>query len=106
MRCLVCGEKTEKKVLCKKHIRDTDSLALYVTGHTCHSFFQIKDGVPGMCQNHLLCEPIKRALKGEILIVPNLGHVVCPHPTINLADFVYGKIEEKDIKQNYPECLE
>jgi hypothetical protein len=106
MKCLICGAKTNKKILCNKHMRETDSFALSLTNHTCGSFFQRKNDVIGICQNNLLCEPIKRALKGETLIAPNSGHVVCPYPTINLIKIVYRDLEENEIKQNYPECLD
>jgi len=60
----------------------------------------------GTCANFLLCEPIKRALKSEALIVPNLGHVICPHASINLAKAIYGQFTEEILRTNYPECLE
>ena len=53
----------------------------------------------------MMCEPIKRALKNEPLMVPNLGHVVCPHASINLSRIIYGEFSEHELR-NYRECLD
>jgi hypothetical protein len=53
-----------------------------------------------------MCEPIKRALKNEPLIVPNLGHVICPYASSNLSRIIYGEFSQEEIKGNYKECIE
>jgi hypothetical protein len=60
----------------------------------------------GVCQNVLLCKPIKSALKSEAFIKPSLGHIVCPHPNENLRYVLYGKFSREELKGNYAEFLE
>jgi len=105
MKCLICGEKTKNKLLCEKHASLGDCLP-YLTFHICRSFAQKKGEPEGVCEFHLLCEPIKRALKREVLIDRNIGHVICPHAQINLGKAIYLKVSEVEIKNNYPECLD
>ncbi|TFH06558.1 MAG: hypothetical protein E4H14_10585 [Candidatus Thorarchaeota archaeon] len=59
----------------------------------------------GVCRNLLLCEPLKRALKSEPLIVPGIGHVVCPYPGINLSMILNREYSEEQLAKNYKECL-
>jgi hypothetical protein len=105
MKCLICGEKTNKSILCAKHI-GVDACLQYLTVHNCNSFKQ-KEGEPvGICEHYLLCKPIKMALKHEILMSGNIGHVICPHAAMNLGKAIYSGISEEEIRKNYPECLE
>jgi len=105
MKCLICGEKTDKSILCEKHI-GVDTCLPYLTVHNCSSFKQ-KNGEPeGICEYYLLCAPIKKALKREILMSGNLGHVICPHAAENLGKAIYSEVSEEEIRSNYPECLE
>lgn len=104
MKCLICGEKTDKSILCSKHI-GVDACLQYLTVHNCNSFKQ-KQGEPqGTCEFYLLCAPIKQALKHEILMSGNIGHVICPHAAMNLGNAIYSDVSEEDIRKNYPECL-
>lgn len=103
MKCLICGENTEKKLLCPKH-KGVDTRLRYLTVHICNSFKQKEGEAEGVCEHYLLCTPIKKALKHEILM-GNLGHVVCPHAAINLSKAVYSEVSEEEIRSNYPECL-
>jgi hypothetical protein len=105
MKCLICGAKTNNRLLCGKHT-GVDQCLPYLTVHNCQSFTQKKGEPEGVCQNHLLCEPIKRALKHEALINQNLGHVVCPHAGMNLSKAVYSEVNEEEVKSNYPECID
>ena len=105
MKCLICGEKTEKMLLCPKHI-GVDTRLQYLTIHNCSSFKQKEGEFGGMCQHYLSCAPIKKALKHEILMSSNIGHVVCPYASINLSKAVYSKVNKEEIGPNYPECLE
>jgi hypothetical protein len=104
MKCLICGEKTNNQILCGKHT-GVDNCLPYLKVHICQSFMQKKGGPEGVCQNRLLCAPIKRALKHEILFNSNLGHVICPHAATNLREIVYSEVNAEEIKSNYPECL-
>lgn len=105
MKCLICGEKTNNKLLCGKHT-SVEHCLLYLTVHTCNSFKQKKGEPQGVCEFHLLCEPIKKALKHEALINPNLGHVVCPYAEMNLSKVIYSEVSDEEIKSNYPECID
>jgi len=105
MKCLICGERTEKKLLCPKHM-GVDARLQYLTVHYCNSFKQKKGEPEGVCEFYLLCEPIKKALKHEILMSSNIGHIVCPHAEMNLNRAVYSEVSEEEIRSNYPECLE
>ena len=83
-----------------------DACLQYLTVHNCNSFKQ-KEGEPqGICKHYLLCKPIKEALKHEILISSNIGHVVCPYAEMNLSKAIYSEVNEEEIRSNYPECLE
>jgi hypothetical protein len=53
-----------------------------------------------------MCDPIKRALKNEPLIVPNLGHVICPYAYVNLSRVINGEFTQEEIRKNYKECIE
>lgn len=105
MKCLICGEKTNKRLLCSKHM-GVDTYLQYLTVHNCNSFKQKKGEPQGVCEHYLLCTPIKRALEREILMDSNIGHVVCPHAEMNLSKIIYSEVSEKEIRSNYPECLE
>jgi len=83
-----------------------DSRLPYLTVHICQSFTQQSGEMEGVCQNRLLCEPIKRALNYQVLFNKSLGHVICPHAATNLSKTVYSEVSEEEIKANYPECLE
>jgi hypothetical protein len=106
MKCLICGEKTDKTLLCKKHMDGVDACLPYLTVHICNSFMQKEGELQGVCENYLLCTPIKKALKREILMNDSIGHVVCPHAGMNLSKIIYSEISEDEIRNNYPECLE
>jgi hypothetical protein len=105
LKCLICGAKTENSILCSKHI-GVDVPLQYLTVHTCNSFKQKKGDAEGICEFYLLCAPIKKALKHEILMSGNLGHVICPHASMNLGKIIYSDVSEEEIRSNYPECLE
>jgi len=105
MKCLICGEKTNNRLLCEKHIGGVDACLQYLTVHNCNSFKQKIGELEGVCEFHLLCAPIKKALKHEILINGNIGHVVCPYAGINLGKVIYSEVSEEEIRSNYPECL-
>lgn len=106
MKCINCGEKTdENQIVCAK-CKSVDRCRHFLMAHVCGSFRQMENAEKGACANFLLCEPIKKALKSEALIAPNIGHVICPHAGINLAKAVYGQFTEEILKTNYPECLE
>lgn len=105
MKCLICGEKTNLRLLCSKHI-GVDACLQYLTVHTCNSFKQKEEEPVGICEHYLLCKPIKMALKHEILFDSNIGHIVCPHVRINLGKANYSEVNEKEVRSNYPECLE
>ena len=70
----------------------------------CGHLWEVPEGI--MQQRYLLCEPIKRALKHEILMSGNIGHVICPHAAENLGKAIYSDVSEEEIRSNYPECLE
>ena len=104
MKCLICKEKTDSKILCSKHL-GVDTRLPYLSTHICNSFMQ-KDGeMEGVCTNYLLCAPIKKALKHEMLVNASLGHVICPHASINLSKIIYSAFSEEEIRANYPEYL-
>jgi hypothetical protein len=103
MKCLICGETSGERILCSKHT-GTDTPNRFLTANPCGSFSPRKGAANGVCENFLLCTPIKDALKGKPLI-NNLGHVTCPHSAINLAQVVYGKYTTDELKGNYSECI-
>lgn len=105
MKCLICGEKTAKKILCSKHL-GVDIPLQYLSVHTCTSFKQKDREAQGICEHYLLCTPIKKALKRDFLMSGNLGHVICPHASMNLSKIIYSDVSEEEIRSNYPECLE
>lgn len=105
MKCLICGEKTDRSLLCPKHI-GVDACLPYLTVHNCQSFKQKKGEAQGICEFCLQCAPIKKALKHEILMNSNIGHVICPYAAENLAQAMYSGVNEEAIRSNYPECLE
>lgn len=85
MKCVNCGEKTDKnQIICAK-CRGVDSCLHFLTAHVCGSFMQVENDVEGSCRWFLDCEPIKRALKSEALIDSHLGHVICPYASVNLS---------------------
>ena len=59
----------------------------------------------GLCQNYLLCAPIKSALKNEALMTRGLGHVICPYAIVNINRAKNTQLSEQQAKANYPECL-
>ena len=85
---------------------NVDAYVKFLEAHICRSFMQKKGEMKGICQNVLLCEPIKKALKNEMLIAPSIGHVVCPYPRINLGYIVYRTFDKKDLERSYSECFE
>lgn len=105
MKCLICGERTDKSILCGKHT-GVDACLKTMTVHACNSFKQKVGEMDGTCENYLLCAPIKSALKHEMLVTRDLGHVVCPHASTNLSKIIYSDVTEEQIKGNYRECLE
>jgi len=105
VKCLICGAKTSKRVLCSKHA-GVDIPLQYLSVHTCNSFKQKDGDAQGICEYYLSCAPIKKALKREILMSGNLGHVICPHASTNLGKIIYSDVGEEEIRENYPECLE
>ena len=104
MKCLVCGKKSDKQILCNQHL-GTDIPLNYLKSQTCGSFVQRKDDVAGICTNNLSCKPVKMALKGEPFFQLNLGHIVCPHASENISWVMYRDFTEDEVKSNYPECL-
>jgi hypothetical protein len=104
MKCLICSENSGERILCRKHT-GTDAPLRLLTAYSCNSFSQKKDAVNGICEHFLLCAPIKKALQGESLF-NNLGHVTCPYSSINLAQAIYSKFTQDQIRSNYPECIE
>jgi len=106
MKCVNCGRKTEEgKLLCSKCIK-IDYYTQFVASHTCNSFFQKEGEMEGVCQNAIVCEPMKNALQGQPLIVPQLGHVTCPHPSLNVSYLVHGRFDRETLKRNYKEYLD
>ncbi len=99
-------KKHEEKQLSAQVVGGVDRHRPFVHAHICQSFIQVKGDVEGVCKKFLLCTPIKKALKNELLIEPNLGHVVCPHASTNLAKIIYGEFDEETLKMNYKECFD
>jgi hypothetical protein len=104
MKCVICGEKTDERILCSKHT-GVDACLETMAIHTCGSFKQKAGEMEGTCENYLLCAPIKSALKHEMLVTHGLGHVICPRASTNLSKIIYSDTTEDQIKNNYPECL-
>jgi len=108
MKCVKCGNQTKgNKIVCSSCI-NTDVATNYIDAHKCHSFKQMKDAIEGVCQNVFLCQPIKKALKNEMLFERGLGHIVCPYPSINLSYITYNDFSQKDLElleMNYEECF-
>ena len=104
MKCLICSEKSDDRLLCSKHI-GVDLPLRYLSAHTCHSFKQKEGKMKGFCDHYLLCAPIKKALQNEF-IFNNLGHLICPYASLNLSQAIYGKFTKEEIQNNYPECIE
>ena len=74
MKCVKCGGKAEEgKLLCQKCLGIEDPTQ-FVLSHVCGSFMQKAGEMDGVCQNAIVCEPMKRALQGQPLIDPELGH--------------------------------
>lgn len=105
MKCLICGTKTNRRILCKKHVGNTEARSKYLSAHVCTSFLPREGHNSGLCKNNLMCEPIKMALK-EQPFFNNLGHVVCKYPSINVYDAMHREVDEKEIDGKYPECLD
>lgn len=106
MKCVNCGSKTDgNRIVCRR-CSGVDRPYNYMKIHKCGSFTQMKDSEKGVCNIFYLCQPIKKALKNEALIDPNLGHVICPYARINLKKIISGKLSEELLKQNYKECIE
>ena len=106
MKCVNCGLKAEEgKLLCTKCMT-ADYYTQFVKSHTCSSFTQKEGGIDGVCENAIVCEPMKKALQGLPLIVPQLGHVTCPYPSLNVSYLVYGIFDRESIKRNYKEYLD
>lgn len=103
LKCLICGEKTDKRILCPKHMNADFSLR-FLVANNCNSFMQKDGDMQGVCKWHLSCKPIKNALKHEVLL-NNLGHVVCPYASTNLSKIMYSDLNEDEIRNNYPECF-
>jgi hypothetical protein len=103
MKCLICGEKTESSILCQKH-NNVDSCLKVMTVHTCGSFSQKTGEETGICENYLLCAPIKSALKHEPFITSGLGHIICPYPSQNLRKAIKSDLSENELSGNYREC--
>lgn len=78
----------------------------FIKVHKCSSFVPLKGASEGVCQNVLGCRPIKDALRKEPLITRNLGHVICPEASVNLAYVIYSEFDEEALTSNYGECLE
>jgi hypothetical protein len=105
MKCLICGEKTNSMLLCQKHL-GVDACLPYLTVHNCSSFKQKEGEDEGVCERYLLCAPIKKALKHEVLISGNIGHVVCPYAAVNLTKAICSQVKAEEIVSNYRECLD
>lgn len=106
MKCVSCGKKiNDARIVCEG-CRSLDRCSKFLIVHTCESFEQMEGKTKGVCRYVLLCEPIKKALKGEALIEPLMGHVVCPHPYENLRYILYGEFSREDLEKNYKEYLE
>ena len=105
MKCLICGEKTDKRILCERHI-GVDACLQTMTVHTCQSFAQKSGEQTGVCGNYLLCNPIKSSLKHEPFVTRGLGHIICPYATMNIRKIVNSEFTDDEIRGNYRECLE
>ena len=102
MNCIKCGNPTEgNKIICTSCI-DTKSAIKYVSVHNCRSFMQMKDAPIGVCQNILLCTPIKKALKNESLFM-QLGHVVCPYASANISYITYRDFSNEEVEEYNPQ---
>ena len=88
MKCVNCGGKAEEG----KSLRPK---CLGIENHTCGSFMQKTGEMDGVCQNAILCEPMKRALQGQSLIDPQLGRVICPYPSVNISFLRHLKSDRK-----------
>jgi len=103
LHCINCGSETKDNLIVCSTCSSVDQYVQFLKGHNCGSFLQKKDDLEGVCSNYFLCSPIKKALKKEALIEVGLGHVVCPHPEINLSRIIHGGIPEKFIENIYSE---
>lgn len=101
---MICGRKTDRKILGNSHL-GADIPTKCLTSFDCGSFAQKQGETKGICNNNLMCTPIKIALKGEPLF-NDIGHVVCKYPSLNVSYVMYRNLDENQIKQNYPECLD
>jgi hypothetical protein len=104
MKCLVCGKESDKKILCNGHM-GTDRSLKFLQAHICGSFLQRKGEIEGICNNNLSCKPVKMALKGEPFFQSGLGHIACPHASVNISWVMYNDFIADQIKSNYPECM-
>lgn len=106
MKCVNCGGKAEEgRLLCPKCL-GIENYTQFVSSHVCGSFMQKTGEMDGVCQNAIVCEPMKRALQGQPLIDPQLGHVICPYPSINISYLRYQKFDKDTLKIKYNEYLE
>ena len=106
MKCVNCGKKTDEGRIVCQGCRNSDIYNKFLTVHTCGSFMQMEGKIEGVCRNVLFCAPIKKALEGEPLIEPWLGHVICPHSSENLIYILHGEFSREDLEHNYKEYLE
>jgi len=106
MKCVSCGNKSEDgHLLCAK-CKGVEHRLPNLSVHTCSSFFQKEGEATGICQNAIFCEPMKSALMSKSLIVSQLGHIICPHASINLSYLVYGEFDEETLMKNYKELFD
>jgi len=104
MKCLICGKRTDGKILCLEHSTPTSST--YGTVHECTQFMQTKNESERICQFALVCQPIKSALKGEPFVDPSFGRISCPHQHVNRYRMIKTKFTSEQLKPNYGECLD
>lgn len=105
MKCVSCGNKTRGNHLVCPKCSGIESHLQFLEAHKCGSFFQIEGEAQGTCRNALMCEPIKRALKNEPLIDPQIGHVFCPYASINLYRIIHSEFDKHELR-NYTECVD
>jgi hypothetical protein len=100
-----CGGGTEKgKLLCST--TSVKNSSAFSKVHTCQSFMQKEGETKGICEFATICAPMKKALQGKPLIDTQLGHVICPHPSVNISYLRYQKFDKESLRHNYKEYLE
>ena len=105
MKCVNCGEKGEEGKLLSPKYSEIENNTQFVSSYIYGSFMQKTGEMDGVSQNAIVCEPMKRALQGQSLIDPHLGHVTCPYPSVNISYLRYRTFDKETIRPNYKEYL-